>query len=432
MLRSIEHIPRNQWGSANIARWLPLRHGVTEAEVRAALTALADRHESLRTVYRLSPYSTPTQEVLRHPDLAIEVVDLADSGESAESVVASSRERAFGLENDLGWRATICARLGELSGVALTVHHIAADGWAQDLIATDLAPVLAAPCRFVPSMVADPVAGPGALAVEQRSRAWTAQRAETHDHHVDLLSRGLLTPPAKPRDGVPPRIDGELRLDHLAGPIADASRRMRVFPQGFMLAMTALLAGARFGGTTCPLWQMTSNRFNPRWNGLVSSLNQVVCTGLDLSSDSTLVEFTQRTQHDSTAALRYGCYDVDEFRRLAEGMIGAEPAYRNVFNWAVGPVAAGPVGVPIEDIPRATPTTGTSHRSAAGDCYFVFSDEPCLTLRYFCTCPNATEDSSAAMLRTFEELVRRTVTDPDQRIGWLLDRLSVPEVMTGR
>ncbi|MFI7503323.1 condensation domain-containing protein [Streptomyces sp. NPDC049687] len=426
VLRSIEHIPRHEWSSANIARWLPLRPGVTLEEIRAAIELLPRRHESLRTVYRLPVDATPTQRIEERATGVVESAEIEGTDEAASALVDASRERPFTLEDDFGWRATIATTGGLPRGIALCVHHIAADGWAQDLIERDLSPVLAAPRPGPQAAGYDTVGGPLALAVEQRSDAWREQRLAARRFHGEVLRSGLLAPaplaPGERLRELPPRYDGELPLDHLAAALAERARGLRLFPQALLLTAAALTTAVCFGELSAAWWLMTSNRFNPRWSDLVTSMNQVVPMHADLAADATVADLAQRLQASSADALRYGCYDVDEINALSREIIGGLPLWRYMFNYAVGGAISGPPdGGHPDDIPYARPRTSTCRRSAAAACYFVVSDEPHLILRYCTTLADADEPQVAALLRTYETLLRQVLLRPELPVRRLLD-----------
>jgi hypothetical protein len=189
----------------------------------------------------------------------------------------------------------------------------------------------------------------------------------------------------------------------------------------------------RSGELSAAWWLMTSNRFNPRWSGLVTSMNQVVPMHADLAADATVAELAQRLQASSATALRYGCYDVDEINTLSREIIGGLPLWRHMFNYAVGGAVSGPPdGRRLDDIPYAQPRTSTCRRSAAASCYFVVSDEPSLVLRYFTTLADADEQEVAALLRTYETLLRHVLLQPELGVRRLVDEVRDGRRQTGR
>ncbi|MEU3660941.1 condensation domain-containing protein [Streptomyces sp. NPDC032940] len=426
VLRSIEHIPRPLWSVANIAYWLPLKPSVTVEEARAALELLAERHESLRTVYALPKDAAPRQRVEDRAHGVIEQAEIEDTREARDALVESSRERTFTLEDDFGWRATIATADGRPRGIAMCLHHIAADDWAQGVLEDGLAGLLAEPRPAPPSGTGDTVDSPTALALEQRSTAWRTRRQQARRFHGDVLRSGLLSPlPLSAEDGLrepPPRYDGELPLDHLGGAVAARARSAQVLPQALFLAASTLTAAVCFGELSTAWWMMASNRFDPRWGALVTSMNQIVPMRADLPADATVTELAQRLQQDSFAALRYGCYDVDEINNLSHEIIGGLPEWRYMFNYSVnGALPDRRDEGPLDAVPHAEPRTRTSHRSSPALCYFVVADDPVLTLQYYTTRAQADERQVAGLLRTYETVLRQILLHPDRPVSRLLE-----------
>ena len=135
----------------NIRMALRLEGPLDVAALRAGLADLAERHESLRTVF---PDATeaPEQVILgagaAAPVLTVEETDEAELAER----LAEAAAYCFDLEREVpdprGW----LFRLGGDRNVLLVLHHIAADGWSLGPLGRDLARAYAA--RLPP-------AGPG-------------------------------------------------------------------------------------------------------------------------------------------------------------------------------------------------------------------------------------------------------------------------------
>ncbi|MFK0026660.1 condensation domain-containing protein, partial [Streptomyces sp. NPDC090798] len=119
--------------------------GMLDVEaLRAALADVADRHESLRTVFPQVD-GEPRQEI-RHgaagvPEIWTESVSAAD----VASVAGSLAGRGFDLERDLPWRVTLLdLDAADEWVLVMVVHHIAADGWSMAPLARDLSEAYAA------------------------------------------------------------------------------------------------------------------------------------------------------------------------------------------------------------------------------------------------------------------------------------------------
>ncbi|MFC5290061.1 condensation domain-containing protein [Actinokineospora guangxiensis] len=111
------------------------------ARLAAAFNAMAQRHEVLRTVYRHED-DRPVQ-VLCQGTLVTEVVDLRgvrpDEAETAlDPVLRQSRTRGFDLSVDWPIRPVIALLDGDAVALAVTIHHIAFDGWSEHVFWSEL------------------------------------------------------------------------------------------------------------------------------------------------------------------------------------------------------------------------------------------------------------------------------------------------------
>jgi amino acid adenylation domain-containing protein/non-ribosomal peptide synthase protein (TIGR01720 family) len=110
-----------------------------------ALSAILNRHQVLRTVYKLDDRGESIQVVRDAVELPLPVVDLCHlAGEEQEQAREVSRltEREsslpFDMTSDLMLRATLL-RLAARSWVLLvTMHHIASDGWSEGILTSEL------------------------------------------------------------------------------------------------------------------------------------------------------------------------------------------------------------------------------------------------------------------------------------------------------
>ncbi|MFE3068110.1 condensation domain-containing protein [Streptomyces sp. NPDC059247] len=106
-----------------------------------ALAAVAERHEPLRTVYRLVD-GRPVQEVRPAEPVPVDVVDLTGEPDAVNRVEREARERGrapFDLATGPLVRCTLWQGLPEGDAVLLTIHHIAVDGWSLAPLFDDLA-----------------------------------------------------------------------------------------------------------------------------------------------------------------------------------------------------------------------------------------------------------------------------------------------------
>jgi len=123
----------------NLPLALHLVGDLDEGALHWALAELLARHEALRTNFEFD--GEGWLQVPVHSDAAKLPWVVEDSDCEWERVLARIRAetgRAFDLANDVKLRALLLRRSGEWI-LALTMHHIAVDGWSIRLLLVDLA-----------------------------------------------------------------------------------------------------------------------------------------------------------------------------------------------------------------------------------------------------------------------------------------------------
>ena len=108
--------------------------------MRAAMRALVDRHESLRTTFQVID-GEPRQAIHRTPATVLDTHDVSDAAdpETAARALARSHSEPFDLEQGPLVRATLIRLAPERHVLLFTMHHIVADGVSVNVIGRDLA-----------------------------------------------------------------------------------------------------------------------------------------------------------------------------------------------------------------------------------------------------------------------------------------------------
>ena len=116
---------------------------VDTAVLQSSLNQLAQRHESLRTVF-VSVEGEPFQKVLPTVELPLNVVDLQtalNSDQEAEKLLFAETQRPFNLQQGPLFRVTFY-QLGDNECIILfMMHHIITDGWSMGLLFDELTAV---------------------------------------------------------------------------------------------------------------------------------------------------------------------------------------------------------------------------------------------------------------------------------------------------
>ncbi|MEY9949768.1 amino acid adenylation domain-containing protein [Kitasatospora sp. GAS1066B] len=102
-----------------------------------ALRDVVARHEALRTIFP-SPNGNPVQQVLPPNEAVVELPVTHVTEVDLTGAVAEAKAQPFDLATEIPIRAELFALAATEHVLAVTIHHIAADGWSMGLLARDL------------------------------------------------------------------------------------------------------------------------------------------------------------------------------------------------------------------------------------------------------------------------------------------------------
>ncbi len=119
---------------------LRLKNGLDKNSLAAALKALVNRHETLRTVFK-SDDGQAYQYLLGAENWTLRQFEGAayEDDTQLNAFIREEINRPFDLSKDYMLRAALVKCAGEDHVLILVVHHIASDGWSQSLLVNDLA-----------------------------------------------------------------------------------------------------------------------------------------------------------------------------------------------------------------------------------------------------------------------------------------------------
>ncbi|MEU9247819.1 amino acid adenylation domain-containing protein, partial [Streptomyces sp. NPDC048385] len=120
----------------NLPFALRLSGSVDVGALEAALGDVADRHESLRTVFpdvEGVPYQEIREGVEGRPRL-----QAVEAGEQWRALMEVEAGRGFDVRVELPWRTVLLRVSREESVLLLVAHHIATDAWSMGVLANDL------------------------------------------------------------------------------------------------------------------------------------------------------------------------------------------------------------------------------------------------------------------------------------------------------
>ncbi|MFE2431940.1 amino acid adenylation domain-containing protein [Streptomyces sp. NPDC059373] len=320
----------------NVPLVLRMSGEVDVIALEAALADVADRHETLRTVYPETG-GVPRQHILHgsegRPKLHLR--ELAEH--EVPAALAKAAGRRFDLAHDLPWRTELLVLSDTECALVLVAHHIAVDGWSMGVLARDLRAAYAARRRGAP-------AGWSALPVQYADYAlwqhdmlgapddpdsvisaqlghWRAALAELPEELTLPLDRVRPAVPSFKGGSVPVRVDA---ATHAA--LADAARRGSATL--FMVVQAALgMLLARLGaGTDIPIGTTIAGRGDSALEDLAGFFVNTLVLRTDVGGDPTFAELLARVRETDLSA--YAHQDLP-FERLVEDLNPARSLARH-------------------------------------------------------------------------------------------------------
>ncbi|MEU6113069.1 amino acid adenylation domain-containing protein [Streptomyces sp. NPDC047117] len=134
---------------------LRLRENIDVAALRAALTAVTDRHEALRSHFSLTPEGELCQLVDDAGTVDLHIEDLTDAPGTRRARMAEFFAAEFDLEHGPLLRAGLFSTAPRDHVLLLVIHHIVTDGWSMDLLHQELAELYEAHTRQRPAELRD-------------------------------------------------------------------------------------------------------------------------------------------------------------------------------------------------------------------------------------------------------------------------------------
>jgi hypothetical protein len=355
--RNIDGLPRARWQEGNLSHTFTLPAPVSRSQLCQALTRLATKHESVRTLYDATDPWRPRQRLLPPQEFTdVEFVP----GCRAEAATQALQARPFDLTSQrllrvlaiADHRAEISAdpEVAELTRVVLCLHHIAADGWSLGLMWTDLQAMLGLGGEELPDAPTSLLE----LAREQRtSSSWAVRLKATQRHFRTVLQ----TPAADflERDGNVGVLEAAVETTTLAQAVQELADAHKVSPATVFTAAYLDAVAGYCGPGPIRIGLMTSNRFLHRWRHQVTTMNQLIPITVAADPSTPFTERLQPIQLATMRAYRIGMYDVDQVTPAALGIPPevAQLGYVCTFNLMdmANPEYPDPDGSALDDPP---------------------------------------------------------------------------------
>ncbi|MGW2618051.1 amino acid adenylation domain-containing protein [Streptomyces sp. NPDC001500] len=300
----------------NVPLALRLTGRVDRAALRAALSDVVGRHESLRTVFG-DESGTPYQRIVTGEPVLEEV---------AGDDIAAAAGYAFELDRELPIRCRLLSRSADEHVLLVLVHHIVSDGWSTGPLLRDLAAAYEArragrapQWAPLPVQYADYAVWQQEVLGDESDPDSVLARQTAFWRDTLAGAPGLLELPVdRPRPAVLGHRGGSVPLTigpDLYRAVADLARRRHA--SVFMVLQAALAALlTRYGaGTDIPLGCAVAGRDEEAARDLVGFFVNTVVLRTDVSGSPSLHELLDRVRETDLAAFAH--QDVP-FERLVE------------------------------------------------------------------------------------------------------------------
>ncbi|MBB5798521.1 condensation domain-containing protein [Streptomyces caelestis] len=333
-----------------------------------SLDLLVERHEALRTVFRLEPSGDVSQVIRPAERVELETVDLtggaAGTDERAHAQLRALCMRPFDLAQGPLVRAAVIRIGPDDHMLGLVLHHIVSDGWSMGVVTSELAETYALLVAGDPPDLPEPALQYADFALWHRE--WLASDAAAD--HVAYWTRKLdgAEPLRLPIDPAAPGVQasplGSLRL----GPATAAALAETARAEGttvFMVLLSAFAAIlARWSGQqdfviTVPV----AGRPQPELAGTVGFFVNTLPIRVNTSGDPTLRELLHR--------VRAGCLEAYDHQDVPYETMVRKAAWRRdgpgarlgpvmfALRAPLGPPLRAPAGLTME-LQEITPTAG--------------------------------------------------------------------------
>ncbi|WP_405471658.1 amino acid adenylation domain-containing protein [Streptomyces canus] len=318
--------------------FLRLPAGLDPADVAAALNALADRHEPLRTRYPAE--GGEVRQVIDAPGTAEVGLRVVDAGrDEVPALFAEQFAQGFDLAEGPLWRALLARLPGEDHLLLLTLHHITCDGWSTVVLERELRELCAARTEGrapeLPALelqYADYGAWQHARLTEEFVQSELAHWRAALDgvEPVELPADRPRPAVRDPRGGVVP-----LRVpERTAAALTELGRRHGATPFMTLLTAYATLAARYSGRWDVPVGTPVAGRTRPETEHMVGFFLNSLVVRCGLTPDLGFAEALVRVRDAARAAF---VHQELPFERLVDELqperdLSRTPLYQVAFD----------------------------------------------------------------------------------------------------
>ncbi|MFG1690408.1 amino acid adenylation domain-containing protein [Nonomuraea sp. NPDC049269] len=291
---------------------IPLPGDLDIPALRAALTALTERHEVLRTRLVADPHGIPHQIIDPPTAFDLPVVEAA-SEQQAQTLIAADAATPFDLAAGPLLRGTLIRLADDLHILALCMHHVISDEWSAKIFHRELTALYEAFRTGRPSPLAPLRVQYADFALWQRD--WLT--GETLENQLGYWRRRLAGPPvldlptdrprAAVRDAAGAAITFHIEPETTAA-LKELSRRSGATMFMTVLAAYTVLLGRYTRQDDVLVGTRIANRNQAETEDLIGFFINTLVLRTDLSGDPTFTDLLHQVR--TTALDAYGHQDL--------------------------------------------------------------------------------------------------------------------------
>ncbi|MCD4851592.1 amino acid adenylation domain-containing protein [Arthrobacter sp. AK01] len=315
-------------GAYNIPIVLTLKGRLDVDALEAALADVISRHETLRTIFPWSD-GEPHQDILPAGEAPLKLLAVQCDEDNLDRALQTETRRGFDITTELPVRAVLFQRAPDHHVLAVTLHHVAADGWSLSPLARDLSQAYSehldgatAPTTGLPVQYADYTLWQReALGHEDDPSSPISRQLEFWSRELKGSPEELQLPydfPRGTREGDFPTSSIPLQLDAAtsSGLKALAKTHNASLFMVLQAALAALLTKSG-AGEDIPLGTPVAGRTDTQLNDLVGFFVNTLVLRTNTSGNPTAAELVESVRYTNLHA--YGNQDAP-FERVVEAL----------------------------------------------------------------------------------------------------------------
>jgi amino acid adenylation domain-containing protein len=325
----------------NLPMLFSLRGPLDATALHAALTAIVERHDVLRTIF-IALDGQPYQKVRSCDEFPLTVHDLRDVPADRRDGYAKRRVedeawRPFDLEAGPLIRSALVRLTDEDNLLLVTVHHIVFDGWSETVFLTELTELYQAIASgAAPSLPPLPVRYRG-YALWQRNSEGAREHLSYWEGRLKDCPALVSMVPDLPRPVARTFSGRTVRFTipaALAARLRKAGRRERVTLYMVLLAAFQLLIARHSGETDIVVGSPVANRGREETEGLVGLFLNTLVLRTDLSGAPTVRDLLRRVRKSAVDAFAHQDVPFEDLVQILrpDRQLDRTPLFQVLFN----------------------------------------------------------------------------------------------------